>query len=284
MRSPAGEEFDACLANGDAADRTMNSESETQSGLSPQERRRYARHLVLPSIGEAGQLRLKTSRVLVVGAGGLGSAALLYLAGAGVGRIGIVDDDRVTLSNLQRQVIHGTATLDEPKPESARRRLLDVNPDIEVATYPIRFEPSNAMDIAPGYDLIVDGTDNFETRYTINDVCLALAIPYVYGAIFRLEGQASLLCSPEGPCYRCLFPHSPPEGSVLTGAEAGILGAVPGVIGTIEAVEAIKRIVGIGRSLRGRLLVFDAAAMHFDEIHVEKNPDCPACGTGRPIE
>jgi sulfur-carrier protein adenylyltransferase/sulfurtransferase len=259
----------------------MNHQLDREADLTPQDRQRYARHLVLPSVGEAGQLRLKHSRVLVVGAGGLGSAALLYLAGAGVGRIGIVDDDRVTLSNLQRQVIHGTATLDEPKPDSARRRLLDLNPDIEVMTHPVRLNPSNAEEIAAGYDLVLDGTDNFETRYVINDACLAVGIPYVYGAIFRLEGQASVLCTSDGPCYRCLFPHAPPAESVLTGAEAGILGAIPGVIGTIEAVEAIKHIVGFGQSLRGRLLVFDGAALRFDEIHVEKDPNCPSCGSKR---
>ncbi len=257
----------------------MSPQSHDPAELSSQERERYARHLVLPSVGEAGQLRLKHSRVLVIGAGGLGSAALLYLAGVGVGHIGIVDDDDVTLSNLQRQILHGTSTLHQPKTASARHRLLDVNPDIEVASHPVRFAASNAQEIARDYDIVVDGTDNFETRYIINDACLAIGIPYVYGAIFRLEGQASLLCTPDGPCYRCLFPQSPPRGSVLAGSEAGILGAIPGVIGTLEAVEAIKVIVGFGRSLRGRLLVFDGAALRFNEVRIEKDPACPSCGT-----
>jgi adenylyltransferase/sulfurtransferase len=247
--------------------------------LSDRERARYARHLVLPSIGEAGQRRLKAAGVLLVGVGGLGSSIALYLAGAGVGRIGIVDDDDVALSNLQRQVLHGTAALECPKVESARARLIDLNPDAEIVGINERFTPRSAERLAAGYDLIVDGTDNFETRYAINDACLKLGIPYVYGAIFRLEGQVSVLCTSDGPCYRCLFPEPPPPEAVLTGEQAGILGAAPGTIGTIQATEAIKWIVGIGAPLVGRLLVYDAAAMRFEEIGVDKNPHCPACGT-----
>lgn len=245
--------------------------------LSAEDRQRYARHLSLPQIGEEGQQRLKAARVLLVGAGGLGSAIALYLAGVGIGRIGVVDNDAVDLSNLQRQVLHGTSTLGEPKVESARQRVNDLNPDIEVAVYNERFEANSARRIAGGFDLIVDGTDNFETRYVISDVCLELGIPYVYGAIFRLDGQVSLLCAKSGPCYRCLFPEPPAQGSVMSGEQAGILGAVPGTIGTLEATEVIKWIVGFGSPLVGRLLVYDAAAMRFEEVAVTQNPACPAC-------
>ena len=246
--------------------------------LDAADRLRYARHLVLPQIGEQGQQRLKAARVLLVGAGGLGSAVALYLGGVGIGHLGIVDDDAVDLSNLQRQVLHGTAMLGRTKVDSARQRLTDLNPDIEVAAYHERFDVDSARRIAGGYDLIVDGTDNFETRYVINDICLDLGIPYVYGAIFRLDGQVSLLCTEDGPCYRCLFPEPPARGSVMTGEQAGILGAVPGTIGTLEATEAIKWIAGFGSPLVGRLLVYDAAALHFEEVAVAKNPACPACG------
>jgi adenylyltransferase/sulfurtransferase len=220
---------------------------------------------------------------LIVGAGGLGSAIALYLAGAGVGRIGIVDDDTVSFSNLQRQILHGEGALDHPKVESAASRISDLNRDVAVETFPGRFEPGLGRSIAREYGLIVDGTDNFETRYAINDVCLALEIPYVYGAIFRLEGQVSLLCAEGGPCYRCLFPEPPPLESVMTGEQAGILGAVPGTIGTLQATEAIKWIVGIGTPLVGRLLVYDAAGMRFEEVSVDRNPACPACGGSGPI-
>ncbi len=250
--------------------------------LSEQERARYARHLVLPQIGEAGQRKLKAARALIVGVGGLGSAIALYLAGAGVGRIGIVDEDVVGLPDLQRQVLHGKRTLGRPKVESAASRLADLNRDVAVETFPERFEPDLGRRIARGYDLIVDGTDNFETRYAINDVCLALGIPYVYGAVFRLEGQVSLLCADDGPCYRCLFPEPPAPETVLTGEQAGILGAVPGTIGTLQATETIKWIVGIGTPLVGRLLVYDAAAMRFEIIALQRNADCPACGEPSP--
>lgn len=245
--------------------------------LSPLERQRYARHLVLPPIGEEGQERLKAARVLLVGVGGLGSAIALYLAGVGVGHIGLVDDDIVSLSNLQRQVIHGTAWLNRPKVESAKTRIADLNPDIEVSVYETRFTRTNGQGIASGYDLIIDGTDNFPSRYDINDTCLKLGIPYVYGAIFRLAGQVSVLCAKEGPCYTCVFPEPPPE-TVLTGEQAGILGAVPGTIGTIQATEVIKLIVGFGSPLVGRLLVYDGDGMRFDEIEIVKNPQCSACG------
>jgi len=253
--------------------------SERWPALSDRERVRYARHLVLPSIGEAGQRKLKAARILVVGLGGLGSASTLYLAGAGVGTIGVVDDDVVTLTNLQRQILHGERMLDRPKADSARRRLADLNRDIVIETHAERFDRSSGRRLAAGYDLIVDGTDNFETRYAINDVCLDLGIPYVYGAIFRLEGQLSVLCIERGPCYRCLFPDPPAAETVPTGEQAGILGAVPGTIGTLQATEAIRCIVGFGAPLVGRLLLYDAAAMRFEEVEIESNPACPACRT-----
>ena len=245
--------------------------------LTERERTRYARHLTLPLIGEAGQEKLKAARVLVVGIGGLGSSAALYLAGAGVGTLGFVDPDSVTLSNLQRQVIHGSSSLGRPKVDSAHDRIGDLNEDIEVETHPISFSAENGRRIAAGYNLIVDGTDNFQTRYAINDTCLELGIPYVYGAIFRLEGQVSLLCTDSGPCYRCLFPK-PPSGAALRGEKEGILGAIPGTIGTLQATVAIKWIVGIEPHPVGQLLLFDARAMRLEAIEVAANPRCPSCG------
>ena len=252
-------------------------EQQDRECLTAQERTRYARHLVLPHIGEAGQEKLKAARVVLVGIGGLGSAIALYLAGVGVGQLVLVDEDVVSLSNLQRQIAHGTGSLGQPKVESARARIADLNPDIEVIAFQSRFTKVNGAEIAAGADLILDGTDNFAARYDINEVCLTLGIPFVYGAIFRLEGQVSVFCTDDGPCYQCLFPE-PPAEPVLTGEEAGILGAVPGTIGTIQATEAIKQIVGFGSALIGRLLVYDGAGMRFDTLHIEKNPDCPACG------
>ncbi|MBU1048428.1 molybdopterin-synthase adenylyltransferase MoeB [Candidatus Bipolaricaulota bacterium] len=249
--------------------------------LSPQDLQRYARHLVLPQIGEEGQQRLKAARVLLVGVGGLGSAIAHYLAGVGVGCIGLVDDDVVTLSNLQRQVLHGTAWLNRPKVESAKSRIADLNPDVEVIAHHTRFMRDSGLRIASGYDLIVDGTDNFPSRYDISATCLRLGIPYVYGAIFQLEGQVSVLCTKEGPCYACVFPEPPPE-TVPTGEQAGILGAVPGTIGTIQATEVIKMIVGFGSPLIGRLLIYDGEGMRFDEIQIEKNSECPACSNVLP--
>jgi len=232
---------------------------------------------VLPQIGEVGQDKLKASRVLLVGVGGLGSAIALYLAGVGVGRIGLVDDDIVSLSNLQRQVIHSTGWLGRPKVESAKHRLADLNPDIKVIAHNMRFAGASSLDMASEYDLIIDGTDNFQSRYDINAACLQVGIPYVYGAIFRLEGQASVLCVNGGPCYRCVFPE-PPSEPVMTGEQAGILGAIPGTIGTIQATEAIKILVGFGSPLVGRLLIYDGEGMQFESIELAKNPDCPDCG------
>ncbi|MFC2083327.1 molybdopterin-synthase adenylyltransferase MoeB [Candidatus Bipolaricaulota bacterium] len=247
------------------------------SELTNEQIERYSRHLLLPEVGVEGQKRLKAARILIVGAGGLGSPAALYLAGAGVGYLGIVDADTVSLSNLQRQILHGTATLGHPKVDSAKSRLLDFNPDIHVEIYSELFTSESAERIADGYDLIIDGTDNFPTRYLINDVALRLGIPFMYGAVFRMEGQASVFCVNDGPCYRCVFPTPPAPESVMTCSEAGVLGVVPGLIGTIQATEAIKCILGLGTSLTGRLLICDTGEMRFDAISIEKNPQCPVC-------
>lgn len=247
------------------------------SELTNQQIERYSRHLLLPQIGMAGQQKLKAARVLIVGAGGLGSPVALYLAGTGVGHLGLVDADMVSLSNLQRQILHGTAAVGHPKVESAKDRLLDFNPDVRVEIYNETFTSQSARHIAGGYDLIIDGTDNFPTRYLINDIALQLGIPFVYGAIFRMEGQASVFCTEGGPCYRCVFPRPPAPEGVMTCSEAGVLGAVPGLIGTIQATEAIKQILGLGTSLAGRLLTYDAAAMQFDSISIDNNPDCSVC-------
>ena len=251
------------------------------SELTNEQVERYSRHLLLPEIGLEGQRKLKAARILIVGAGGLGSPAALYLAGAGVGHLGLVDADVVSLSNLQRQILHGTATLGHLKVGSAKNRLLDFNPDVHVKIYNEAFTSESAECIARGYDLIIDGTDNFPTRYLINDVALRLGIPFIYGAIFRMEGQASVFCTDGDPCYRCVFPSPPAPESVMTCSEAGVLGVVPGLIGTIQATEAIKWILGLGTSLAGRLLIYDAGEMQFDAISIDKNPDCPVCSRDR---
>jgi len=249
------------------------------AGLNDEERRRYSRHVMLPEIGVAGQERLKTARVLCLGAGGLGSPAALYLAAAGVGTIGLVDDDRVALSNLHRQLLHGTKDVGRPKTESARERLRDVNPQIEVRLHACRFESANAEEILRDYDLIVDGTDNFATRYLSNDVAVFARKPNVYGSIFRFDGQTTVF-APHlgGPCYRCLFPEPPPPGAVPSCAEAGVLGVLPGIVGTMQAAEALKLILGIGEPLIGRLVHFDALKMKFREFNLKRDPDCPVCG------
>ena len=247
------------------------------SELTNEQIERYSRHLLLPEIGLAGQKKLKAARILIVGTGGLGSPAALYLAGAGAGHLGLVDADVVSLSNLQRQILHGTAALGHPKVESAKSRLFDFNSDTHAEIYNEPFTSESAERIARGYDLIIDGTDNFPTRYLINDVTLRLGIPFIYGAIFRMEGQASVFCTDGGPCYRCVFPTPPAPESVMTCSEAGVLGVVPGVIGTIQATEAIKWILGLGTSLAGRLLIYDAGEMQFDAISIGKNPDCTVC-------
>ncbi len=247
--------------------------------LSPDEVLRYSRHLILPDVGVEGQRRLKAARVLVVGAGGLGSPLALYLAAAGVGKLGLVDFDAVDLTNLQRQILHGTADVGRPKLASARDRIADANPHVQLETYETRLTSANALDILRGYDLVVDGTDNFATRYLVNDACVLLGIPNVYGSIFRFEGQASVFATAEGPCYRCLYREPPPPGLVPSCAEGGVLGVLPGLIGVIQATEAIKLIVGIGQPLIGRLLLVDALGMSFRTLQLRRDPECPACGT-----
>ena len=246
--------------------------------LDSDEIQRYSRHLLVPEIGLDGQKKLKASSVLLIGTGGLGSPLALYLAAAGVGRIGLVDFDVVDASNLQRQIIHGTSNIGQPKIESARARILDVNPLVQVDTYETALSSENALEIFAPYDVIVDGTDNFPTRYLTNDACVLLGKPNVYGSIFRFEGQASVFWAAEGPCYRCLYPEPPPPGLVPSCAEGGVLGVLPGVIGVIQATETIKLLLGIGEPLVGRLLLYDALKMRFREMRLHKDPACPVCG------
>jgi molybdopterin/thiamine biosynthesis adenylyltransferase/rhodanese-related sulfurtransferase len=246
--------------------------------LSHEEILRYSRHLLIPEVGLKGQRKLKASSALVIGTGGLGSPVALYLAAAGVGRLGLVDYDVVDKSNLQRQVVHGTGMLGRLKAESARARLLDLNPDIQVDAFNEPFTSANAMRIAEPFDIIVDGTDNFPTRYLSNDLCVLTGKPNVYAAVFRFEGQASVFYAKEGPCYRCLFPEPPPPGLVPSCADAGVLGVLPGTIGTIQATEAIKMLLGIGSPLVGRLLLYNALDMTFEYVKLKKNPNCKICG------
>ncbi len=247
--------------------------------LSREEILRYSRHLLIPEVGLEGQLKLKGSSVLVVGTGGLGSPVALYLAAAGVGHIGLIDYDVVDESNLQRQVLHGTGMVGQLKVESARARLADLNPEIGIEVFNEPFTSSNAMRIAKSFDVIVDGTDNFPTRYLINDLCVLTGKPDVYGAIYRFEGQASVFDARQGPCYRCLFPEPPPPGLVPSCADAGVLGILPGTIGTIQATEALKLLLGIGSSLSGRLILYNALDMSFDYVKLKKNPACLVCGS-----
>jgi adenylyltransferase/sulfurtransferase len=247
--------------------------------LSNEEIRRYSRHLIMPEVGMEGQRRMKESSILLIGAGGLGSPLALYLAAAGIGHIGLVDFDVVDESNLQRQIVHGTSTLGMHKTDSARRRLQDLNPHIEVTSYEEQITSENAFDLLRPYDVIVDGTDNFPTRYLTNDASVMLGKPNVYGSIFRFEGQATVFHPKAGgPCYRCLYPEPPPPGLVPSCAEGGVLGVLPGVIGTIQATEAIKLITGIGEPLIGRLMLYDALAMRFRELKLRRDPACPVCG------
>ncbi len=239
---------------------------------------RYARHIALPDIGLEGQQRLKRSRVLCVGAGGLGSPLAMYLAAAGVGTIGMVDDDVVDESNLQRQLLHGTSDVGRSKLDSAIERLFDVNPNVKIEPHYKRLSSSNALEIFGGYHVVVDGTDNFPTRYLVNDACVLLGIPNVYGSVFRWEGQVSVFANKSGPCYRCLFREPPPPGLVPNCAEGGVLGALPGIIGTMQAMEAIKLILEVGKSLVGRLMIFDALEMSWREVGLRRNPTCPVCG------
>jgi molybdopterin/thiamine biosynthesis adenylyltransferase/rhodanese-related sulfurtransferase len=247
--------------------------------LDPEKRARYSRHLLIPEVGVEGQLKLLSSRVLLIGAGGLGSPASLYLAAAGVGRLGIVDDDRVDASNLQRQIAHSTERLGEWKADSAKRTLEALNPDVEVVTYKERITSENVDRIlADGWDVIVDGADNFPTRYLINDASVFHDIPVVHGSIFRFEGQVTVFKPHEGPCYRCLFPTPPPPELAPSCAEGGVLGVLPGIIGSLQANEALKLCLGIGESLAGRLLLFDALGAEFNTINLRRDPDCPVCG------
>jgi molybdopterin/thiamine biosynthesis adenylyltransferase/rhodanese-related sulfurtransferase len=247
--------------------------------LTARERQRYSRHLLLPEIGEAGQRRLKAARVLCVGAGGLGSPAALYLAAAGIGTLGLVDFDVVDFSNLQRQIIHGTGDVGRSKLESAQARIEALNPEVRVETFEARFSAANARTLVEAYDVIVDGTDNFPARYLVNDACVLYGKPNAWGSIFRFEGQAAVFAAPDGPCYRCLHPEPPPDGLVPNCAEAGVLGVLPGIIGTIQATEALKLILGIGEPLIGRFLIYDALKMRFRDLKLRKDPDCAICGS-----
>jgi adenylyltransferase/sulfurtransferase len=246
--------------------------------LTSQEVARYSRHLIMPEVGMEGQKRLKAASVLLIGAGGLGSPLGLYLAAAGVGRIGLVDFDVVDFSNLQRQVLHGTPDVGRPKLHSARDRLAAINPEVRLDLYETRLTSANALQLFAPYDVIIDGTDNFPTRYLVNDACVLLKKANVYGSIFRFEGQASVFFPPHGPCYRCLYPEPPPPGEVPSCAEGGVLGILPGLVGCIQATEAVKLILGQGSPLIGRLLLYDALAMSFREFKVRRNPKCPVCG------
>jgi adenylyltransferase/sulfurtransferase len=246
--------------------------------VSQEELLRYGRHLILPEVGLQGQRRLKASSVLLVGAGGLGSPLALYLAAAGVGRIGIVDFDQVEESNLQRQVLYGVSSLGRAKIEAAEARLADLNPHVEIEAHEARLTSANALDLLRRYDVVADGTDNFPTRYLVNDACVLLGKPNAYGSIFRFEGQASVFDARRGPCYRCLYPEPPPPGLVPSCAEGGVLGVLPGVIGLIQGVEILKLLLDLGETLIGRLLLFDALAMRFREVRLGKDPTCPICG------
>jgi molybdopterin/thiamine biosynthesis adenylyltransferase/rhodanese-related sulfurtransferase len=253
--------------------------TEPTPSLSQDEILRYSRHLIIPDVGIQGRRKLKAARVLLIGAGGLGSPSALYLAAAGVGHIGLVDFDVVDVTNLQRQVLHGTSDIGRLKLDSARDRILDVNPFVDLRTYDAALTSANALEIIKDYDIVVDGTDNFPTRYLVNDACVLLGKPNVYGSIYRFEGQASVFATADGPCYRCLFPEPPPPGLVPSCAEGGVLGVLPGLVGTLQATEAIKLILGIGQPLIGRLLLIDALGPSFRTVKLRKNPLCPACGT-----
>ena len=247
--------------------------------LTEAELERYARHLVLPEIGEKGQQKLKSGSVLIIGAGGLGSPVSMYLAAAGVGRIGLADFDNVDMTNLHRQILYGTSNVGAPKLSAASERLHDLNPEINIETHNAAITSENALEICRAYDVIVDGTDNFPTRYLVNDACVLTGKPNVYGSIFRFEGQASAFATKKGPCYRCLYPAPPPPGLVPSCAEGGVLGILPGLVGVIQATEVIKLILGKGEPLISRLLLIDALGMKFRELKLRKNPDCPVCGT-----
>jgi adenylyltransferase/sulfurtransferase len=253
-------------------------ERATPVALSPSEIQRYARHLIMPEVAMAGQKRLKAARVLCIGTGGLGSPLLLYLAAAGVGTLGLADFDVVDVSNLQRQILHFTSDVGRPKIASAEEKLKAINPDLAIRRHEHSVDSSNALELFAGYDVIVDGTDNFPTRYLVNDACVLLGKPNVYGSIFRFDGQATVFFPPDGPCYRCLYPEPPPPDLVPNCAEGGVLGILPGLIGVVQATETVKLILGAGKPLIGRLLLYDALEMTFREMKVRKNPRCPICG------
>jgi adenylyltransferase/sulfurtransferase len=257
----------------------IDEERLAQIALSRDELARYSRHLILPEVGTTGQRRIKAARVLCIGAGGLGSPAALYLAAAGIGTLGLVDADRVDASNLQRQILYGTGDVGKEKLTAARARLRDLNPDIEIVLHEARLTSANATEIIAPYDVVIDGSDNFATRYLSNDVCIFARKPNIYGSVFRFEGQASVFAPHRGgPCYRCLFPEPPPPGAAPSCAEAGVLGVLPGIIGLIQATEALKLIIGAGDTLAGRLLHFDALKMKFREFNLRRDPQCPVCG------
>jgi sulfur-carrier protein adenylyltransferase/sulfurtransferase len=253
------------------------------ASLTNEEILRYSRHLIMPEVGMEGQLKLKAAKVLLIGTGGLGAPLGLYLTAAGVGHLGLVDFDVVDFTNLQRQVTFGTSDVGKPKTEAARERLSNLNPDVEITTYETKLTSENALELFKDYDIVVDGTDNFPTRYLVNDACILLGKPNVYGSIFRFEGQVTVFGMPEGPCYRCLYPEPPPPGLVPSCAEGGVLGVLPGIVGSLQALETIKLIIGRGDSLEGRLVLFDALAMKFRELKLRKNAQCPMCGTERKI-
>ncbi len=260
----------------------MTTLHERQAELTNDEVKRYSRHVIMPEVGMEGQRRLKASAILLIGTGGLGSPLALYLAAAGVGRIGLVDYDVVDFTNLQRQVIHGVSTVGQSKLESATARMLDLNPDIEVVQYNEPLTSDNALRIfGEDWDVVIDGTDNFPTRYLVNDACVKLGLPNVYGSIFRFEGQLSVFHAAHGPCYRCMFPEPPPPGLVPSCAEGGVLGILPGTIGTMQATEAIKLLLGIGEPMVGRMMLYDALEMSFQTIKVRKDPKCPVCSIAR---
>src|SRR2546423_1115732 len=244
---------------------------------------RYSRHLIMPEVALEGQKKLKAAKVLCIGAGGLGSPLALYLAAAGVGRLGIVDFDVVDFTNLQRQIIHSTANVGRPKLDSAKERIAEINPYVQVDKHEVALISENALELFADYDIVVDGTDNFPTRYLVNDACVLMGKPNVYGSIFRFEGQATVFYAKEGPCYRCLYPEPPPPGLVPSCAEGGVLGVLPGIIGVMQAIETVKLILGKGESLIGRLVLFDALKMQFRELKLRKNPDCPVCGVNPTI-
>jgi molybdopterin/thiamine biosynthesis adenylyltransferase/rhodanese-related sulfurtransferase len=272
------------MAGGFQGWRALGLPVEGASGLSQEQTTRYSRHLRMPEIGVVGQQKLLNAKILLVGAGGLGSPAALYLAAAGMGTLGIADDDIVDLSNLQRQILHRQDRIGQPKVDSAAQTLASVNPEVRVVRHPVRLDAGNALELLRDYDLVIDGSDNFPTRYLVNDACFALGKPHVHGSVFRFDGQVTVFAPGRGPCYRCLYPAPPPPDAAPSCAVAGVLGVLPGIIGTLQALEALKLVLGIGEPLIGRLLAFDALQMRFHELTVRPDPGCPLCGTHPTIQ